>query len=120
MDLEDPTEAYRFAEAREYLDLHRHRLVILDEVQLLPGLFRLLRGQIDSRRRAGRRAGHFLLLGSASRALLRQSAESLAGRVAYHELPVLDALETGSDLNTLWLRGGFPDSFTCQGGSALR
>ncbi len=112
VDLEDPTEASRFSEAREYLDLHRHRLVILDEVQRLPGLFRLLRGQIDARRRGGRRSGHFLLLGSASRASLRQSAESLAGRVAYRELPVLDPLETGSDLNRLWLRGGFPDSFT--------
>ena len=111
VDLEDPVEASRFSEAREYLDLHRNRLVILDEVQLLPGLFRVLRGQIDARRRDGRRAGHFLLLGSASRALLRQSAESLAGRVAYRELPVLDALEAGPDLNRLWLRGGFPDSF---------
>lgn len=121
VDLEDPTEASRFSEAREYLDLHRNRLVILDEVQRLPGLFRLLRGQIDARRRAGRRAGHFLLLGSASRGLLRQSAESLAGRVAYRELPVLDALETGSDLNTLWLRGGFPDSFTAASeGASMR
>ena len=121
VDLEDPTEASRFSEAREYLDLHRNRLVILDEVQRLPGLFGLLRGQIDARRRDGRRAGHFLLLGSASRALLRQSAESLAGRVAYRELPVLDALEAGSDLNSLWLRGGFPDSFTAPSeGASMR
>ncbi|MDE2793883.1 MAG: hypothetical protein OXL34_03605 [Gemmatimonadota bacterium] len=55
-------------------------------------LLGVLRGQIDARRRDGRRSGHFLLLGSASGALLRQF-ESLAGRVAYHELPGLDALE---------------------------
>ena len=91
---------------------HRHRLVILDEVQRMPGLFQVLRGQIDARRREGRTSGHFLLLGSASGALLHQSAESLAGRVAYHELPGLDALETGPDLDRTWLRGGFPDSVT--------
>ncbi len=112
LDLEDPGDAARLLDARSYLDLQRHRLVILDEVQRMPDLFRVLRGQIDERRRDGRPSGHFLLLGSASGALLRQSAESLAGRVAYHELPGLDALETGPDLNRSWLRGGFPDSVT--------
>ena len=112
LDLEDPSDAARLTNPRRYLDLHRHRLVIIDEVQRMPGLFQVLRGQIDARRRDGRRACHFLLLGSASGALLRQSAESLAGRVAYHELPGLDALETGPDLDRTWLRGGFPDSVT--------
>ncbi len=112
LDLEDPADAARLANAGRFLDLHRRRLVILDEVQRLPGLFQVLRGQIDARRREGRRSGHFLLLGSASGVLLRQSAESLAGRVAYHELPGLDALETGPDLDRSWLRGGFPDSVT--------
>lgn len=112
LDLEDPSDAARLTNPRRYLDLHRHRLVILDEVQRMPGLFQVLRGQIDARRRDGRRACHFLLLGSASGSLLRQSAESLAGRVANHELPGLDALETGPDLDRTWLRGGFPDSVT--------
>ena len=112
LDLEDPADAARLANPRRYLDLHRDRLVILDEVQRMPDLFRVLRGRIDARRRDSRRSGHFLLLGSASGALLRQSADSLAGRVAYHELPGLDALETGPDLNRAWLRGGFPDSVT--------
>lgn len=112
LDLEDPADAARLANAGRFLDLHRRRLVILDEVQRLPGLFQVLRGQIDARRREGRRSGHFLLLGSASGVLLRQSAESLAGRVAYHELPGLDALETGPDPDRSWLRGGFPDSVT--------
>ena len=112
LDLEDPADAARLANPRRYLDLHRDRLVILDEVQRMPDLFRVIRGRIDARRRERRRSGHFLLLGSASGALLRQSAESLAGRVAYHDLPGLDALETGPDLNRPWLRGGFPDSVT--------
>ena len=112
LDLEDPGDAARLRDARSYLDLHRHRLVILDEVQRMPDLFRVLRGQIDARRRDGRTSGHFLLLGSASGVLLRQSAESLAGRVAYHELPGLDAVETGPDVNRSWMRGGFPDSVT--------
>ena len=112
LDLEDPADLARLEDTSAYLDLHRDRLVILDEVQRMPGLFRALRGQIDARRREGRSSAHFLLLGSASGALLRQSAESLAGRVAYRELPAFDALETGPDLDRLWLRGGFPESFT--------
>ncbi|MDE2783153.1 MAG: ATP-binding protein [Gemmatimonadota bacterium] len=112
LDLEDPADLARLEDTSAYLDLHRDRLVILDEVQRMPGLFRALRGQIDARRREGRGSAHFLLLGSASGALLRQSAESLAGRVAYRELPAFDALETGPDLDRLWLRGGFPESFT--------
>lgn len=112
LDLEDPTVVDRLSDARSYLDLHRDRLVVLDEVQRMPDLFRVLRGQIDERRRKGRESGHFLILGSASGALLRQSAESLAGRVAYHELPGLDALEVGRDPSRSWLRGGFPDSIT--------
>ena len=62
------------------------RLVILDEVQRVPGLFQILRGLIDERVLAGEPAGHFLLLGSASIDLLRQSSETLAGRIAYLEL----------------------------------
>ena len=72
LDLEDPSDATRLTDARGYLDQHRHGLVILDEVQRMPDLFRVLRGQIDARRRHGRTGGHFLLLGSASGALLRQ------------------------------------------------
>ncbi len=112
LDLEDPPNIARLEDTTAYLGRHRERLVILDEVQRMPGLFRVLRGQIDARRREGRTSGHFLLLGSASGALLRQSAESLAGRAAYHELPGFDGLEAGSDLDRLWLRGGFPESFT--------
>ena len=114
LDLENPRDAARLADPGRYLELHADRLVILDEIQRMPDLFRVLRGQIDERRRSGRRSRHFLLLGSASDTLLRQSSESLAGRIIYHELPGLDALEVGCDHDSLWLRGGFPDSFTAR------
>lgn len=89
--------------------------MILDEIQKVPDLFAVLRGQIDRRRREGRRTSQFLILGSASPALLRQSAESLAGRIAYLELGPLGPAEIGAaveDRDRLWLRGGFPESFT--------
>lgn len=94
--MEDPGDAARLADPARYLAQHADVLAILDEVQRMPGLFNVLRGQIDLRRRMGRRTGHFLLLGSASRALLNQSAESLAGRVVYYELPGLDAQEVAA------------------------
>ena len=118
LDLENPEDAARLAEPGRYLDLHADRLVILDEIQRMPELFRVLRGQIDERRRRGRRSGHFLVLGSASDALLRQSSESLAGRIVYTELPGLDAVEVGAEHDPLWIRGGFPDSFTARSDAA--
>jgi predicted AAA+ superfamily ATPase len=89
------------------------KLVVIDEIHRLPDLFETLRGIIDDRRAAGDRAGHFLLLGSASIDLMRQASETLAGRVAYMELAPIDALELPQALagvNRLWIRGGFPDS----------
>ena len=87
-------------------------MLILDEIQRMPGLFQMLRGVIDHHRRVGQQAGQFLMLGSASRDLLKQSSESLAGRIAYKELTgfILSEL-TRHDQELLWLRGGFPDSF---------
>ncbi len=111
LDLERPSDRQVLAEPDLYLTEQAGKLVILDEVQTMPDLFNSLRGQIDARRRAGHRVGQFLLLGSASNVLLHQSAESLAGRVRYIELPPLRLDEVGADLLTpLWLRGGFPDS----------
>ena len=90
------------------------KLIILDEVQRLPEVFAPLRGIIDQERRKGNKAGQFLFLGSASIDLLQQSSESLAGRIAYLELHPIDALEYAANnpenINTLWLRGGFPES----------
>lgn len=112
LDLERDADRQILTEPDLYLDEQVGKLVILDEVQQMPDLFRNLRGQIDMRRRKGARTGQFLLLGSASNVLLHQSAESLAGRVRYIEMPPLLLDEVGKDrLNDLWLRGGFPDSF---------
>lgn len=111
LDMELSADRQILEEPNLYLDEQVGRLVIIDEVQLVPNLFSALRGQIDRRRRQGQRTGQFLLLGSASNMLLRQSAESLAGRVSYHELTPFTLLETGADdLSRLWLRGGFPES----------
>jgi len=115
LDLERDADRQILAEPDLYLDELSGTLVILDEVQQVPGLFKSLRGQIDTRRRKGFRTGQFLLLGSASNVLLHQSAESLAGRVRYIEMPPLLLDEVGQDrLNELWLRGGFPDSFQAE------
>lgn len=114
LDLESERDRAKLDEAELYLEPLLGRLVIFDEVHRVPGLFPLLRGLIDRARRAGRRHGLYLLLGSASLDLLKQSGESLAGRVDYLELGGLDALEiegsTSSDEQMLWERGGFPES----------
>ncbi|MXY43611.1 MAG: ATP-binding protein [Dehalococcoidia bacterium] len=112
LDLESPSDRARLTDPELYLADYEDQLVILDEVHRLPGLFQSLRGLIDRGRRRGKRAGRFLLLGSASMDLLRQSGETLAGRIAYLDLGPFDALEVGeSHLDALWVRGGFPDSF---------
>lgn len=111
LDLESATDRAKLAQPELYLADHSNRLVILDEVHRAPGLFPVLRGLIDRGRRSGRRSGQFLLLGSASLDLLKQSGETLAGRIAYLELGPFNALETRRlPLDDLWLRGGFPES----------
>ena len=112
LDLESPNDRQKLNDSEAYLSLHEASLVILDEVQKMPALFQSLRGLIDRGRRKGLRSGRFLLLGSASGELLRQSGESLAGRIAYLELASLQPLEIEAEQqDALWLRGGFPDSF---------
>ena len=116
LDLEDPADRDKLADPALYLSAHEDKLVILDEIQNTPDLFAVLRGLIDKGRRRGSKVGRFLLLGSASIELLRQSSESLAGRIAYRELAPLDIAETGAaSLDTLWLRGGFPQSLLAKG-----
>jgi hypothetical protein len=111
LDLESDADRAKLSAAELYLSQHEDKLVILDEIQRTPHLFHNLRGLIDAGRRRGRRNGRFLVLGSASIELLRQSSESLAGRIRYLELSPLDAGEAGrARLDTLWLRGGFPES----------
>jgi len=111
LDLESEQDRSKLSSPELYLGEHLDRLVILDEVHRTPGLFPVLRGLIDKNRRAGKRSGQYLLLGSASPDLLRQTGETLAGRISYLELTPFTILEVeNSGLNALWVRGGFPDS----------
>ena len=132
LDLQLPADRAKLVNVDAFLRNHRDQLVVLDEVQYMPEIFAQLRPEIDQDRRAGR----FLLLGSASGKLLAQSSESLAGRVAYLELAPLmtgevlnpserDAFPTALNdaaldhtalltLQELWLRGGFPLSYTAR------
>ena len=113
LDLESERDRAKLAQPELYLSDHLDKLVILDEVHRTPHLFPVLRGLIDQARSSGRRAGQYLLLGSAALELLQQSGETLAGRIAYLELGPLNLLETGAaQLDVLWLRGGFPESLT--------
>jgi hypothetical protein len=108
LDLQDRADRARLQEPELFFEAHRHQLVCLDEIQLLPEFFSLLRAEIDRDRRPGR----FLLLGSASGLLLRQSHESLAGRIAQVELTpfLLKEVAQAASWQQLWLRGGFPES----------
>jgi len=114
LDLESEQDRAKLAEPELYLSDHLGKLVILDEIHRAPGLFPVLRGLIDRARRGTKKHGLYLLLGSAALDLLKQAGETLAGRVSYLELDPFDALEAGgtaADLDRLWLRGGFPESF---------
>jgi hypothetical protein len=113
-DLEDTADYARLMDARLALaDLEG--LVVIDEVQRRPDLFQTLRVLADRRPLKTR----FLVLGSASPDLLRQSSESLAGRIAFHTLDGFDLGEVGTrDLDRLWLRGGFPASFLARNDDA--
>lgn len=116
LDLESVADLAKLADAERYFADHEDELVVLDEVHRMPGLFQTLRGVIDRGRRQGKAAGRFLLLGSAAIDLLKQSGESLAGRISYLELAPFDALEVPAiDLDKLWVRGGFPPSFLAAG-----
>ena len=111
LDLEVTADREKLTDPAHFLAPHQDKLVVIDEVQRMPGLFRDLRGLIDSGRRLGHRAGQYLLLGSASMDLLRQTGESLAGRIAYLELGGIGVLEAvDMDPEAIWLRGGFPES----------
>ena len=113
-DLESSADVARLADPLLALSPLKG-LVVLDEVQRRPELFPTLRVLADRRPRPAR----FLVLGSASPSLLRQSSESLAGRIAYYELPGLSLAETGpKNIDLLWLRGGFPLSFTARSHAA--
>ncbi len=108
LDLERPADIRRLQEPEFFLDEHKSHLICLDEIQRIPDLFPVLRGWIDRNRDA-----RILLLGSASRDLIKQSSESLAGRISYLELAPFVSREVygqGISEQELWMRGGFPDS----------
>ena len=117
LDLELPSARRQLDDAEAFFLAHPNQLIILDKVQRIPDLFTVLRGVIDLRRRNGEASRQFLLLGSASGALMQQSSESLAGRVAQLELTPFQAREIlpggamAADMNSLWVRGGFPLSW---------
>jgi hypothetical protein len=111
LDLERRSDRAKLEDPELFLDGHKEDLVILDEIQKMPELFEVLRSSIDEDRKPGR----FLILGSASPDLLRQSSETLAGRIRYHELTPFLVLELPDEeqeeVQRLWTRGGFPPSY---------
>ncbi len=117
LDLELDSDLAKLDDPEAYLRRFENQLLIIDEVQRKPDLFRLLRGLVDIRKRAGEKSGQFLLLGSSSRDLVQHSSETLAGRIRFLELCPFSVLEIHPgqqqtlDIEKLWLRGGFPDSY---------
>ncbi len=112
LDLEREADQARLADPEAFLARHLDKLVVLDEIHRAPDIFRPLRSLVDQARREGRKSGLYLMLGSASLDLLRQSSESLAGRIAYVDFGPVDIVD--ADMNRqdrLWVRGGFPNSF---------
>ncbi len=117
LDLERPSDLAKLADPELFLSRHADQLVVLDEIQRQPDLFPVLRALIDENRRPGR----FLLLGSASPQLLRQTSESLAGRISFHELAPFDVSEIKpkkADIGVFWLRGGYPLSWLAESDEA--
>lgn len=120
LDLELDTDLSKLDDVEGYLRRFENQLLIIDEVHRKPDLFRVLRGLVDIRIRAGEKAGQFLLLGSASRDLLQQSSETLAGRIRYLELSPFSVSEIyktdrlGFNPEKLWFRGGFPNSYLAE------
>src|ERR1700677_1874210 len=114
LDLEAREDRDRLAEPSLFLRQYENSLVVLDEIHRVPELFSSLRGIIDQGRRTGHGKGRFLILGSASIDLLRQSSESLAGRISYINMGPFNVLELPADEPTLlqlWTRGGFPGRY---------
>ena len=108
LDLERPSDHRKLGDAETFLSMHKDKLVCIDEVQLSPDLFPVLRAHVDSTDSKGQ----FLILGSASPELLKQSSETLAGRIIYIELNPFSILEVASNESyDLWLKGGYPNSF---------
>lgn len=108
IDLENPKDQAKLNDPILFFENNENKCVILDEIQRMPELFPILRSMIDQNRVAGR----FMILGSASPDLIRDSSESLAGRIAYEELYPFNYLEVSEaiELNDHWIKGGYPDA----------
>ena len=108
LDLERPSDLRKLSDPETFLSMHKDKMICIDEIQFSPELFPVLRTLVDD----SERKGQFLILGSASPNLLKQSSETLAGRIKYIELAPFSIEEVGEDkLYDLWLKGGYPDSF---------
>ena len=118
LDLESENDLRKLDSAETFLADNLDKCVILDEIQILPRLFPLLRSLVDRKRDPAR----FILLGSASPAILRDSSESLARRIAYHELTPFSLTEVSPPYNLRehWMRGGFPEAFVSRDYDAAR
>ena len=114
LDLELPSDCNKLTDAEGFFQFNHDALICIDEIQRIPNLFSTIRAVVDQNRRNGR----FLLLGSASQDLLRQSSESLAGRISYLELTPFNLLELNTEtdfqLRNFWQRGGFPRSYLAE------
>jgi predicted AAA+ superfamily ATPase len=115
LDLQNPADLNKLTEPLLFFEANKNRIICLDEIQLVPQLFSVLRSEIDNDRRAGR----FILLGSASQELIQKTSESLAGRIGILELSPFTADELQAQLShfdmvSFWSRGGYPDSFLAE------
>lgn len=106
LDLEDPVDVAKLAEPSSFLDANSEKIICMDEIQRAPEIFQVLRSYLDK----NKRNGQLLLLGSASRDLIRQSSESLAGRVSFLEITPFLANEV-ENVRRLWVQGGYPESY---------
>lgn len=111
LDLQNPDDLNKLNEPGLFFRTNQHLTICLDEIQMVPELFSVLRSEIDRNRRPGR----FILLGSASQEIIQKTSESLAGRIGLVELTPFTISELeheiNYELNKLWLRGGYPDSY---------
>ena len=109
LDLELPEDQSKLIDPQLFLEHYFDKCIILDEIQQMPHIFPVLRALIDK----NRQAGHYLILGSASPSLLKQSSETLAGRIVYKQLSPFNLTEiiNNFEMNTHWYRGGFPPAF---------
>ena len=124
LDLESPKDLAKLGDPYSFLSRHKDKLVIIDEIQRSPELFPVLRVLIDEGRESGRKGAQYLILGSASKGLIRQSSESLAGRISYVKINPFNLFEVPSSSTEkvidLWVKGGYPKSYLAFGKETIQ